>query len=414
MNADSRSRVCLSDSYESSWEGCSFQVTQGERFVVTIHRGQIYNSSTVLAVAWNNYPVPIVGTPAAPRVGTVAFMVVLLVSGTSIVRRRKMAKAAVLMLFLCTCLISCKGDPLLTEVDAASTDVVVVVPLPTPDASILDLPVLMPDVLASVDLPVALPEAPASVDLPTLVPDSLPSAVNTVTLDSGESCSGLIGTPAEIASTPRLFRGLELVAMNLDGGPIVASQGTYDRVVTDVTSRAAPISTGLMPPSGSMSGRTITLTVDDSTFASMQAGTYAAWDCLNSYYGLMSTDFLTAPNGNILDVVLKGTYNTELILGLYAALPGVVSVLSGEVPSDVARGSYQHICAGRVNDTYQYAFVYGSGDCESGCSNVDYYCYESTAAGVVAPLYGGVDGGSDRTQCRNLYTQLCQAYKIGN
>lgn len=350
-----------------------------------------------------------------------------------------MAKVA-LIVFLCFSALSCKDSDLanvatpIVDASASSQDALAAIDLAV-SASVPDALALSQDSLAPTDAPIQTADARSSVYLLASISDApsigdlfipaLDSISSVLTLDSGEVCSGLIGTPAEIASTPRKYLGLELVAMSLDGNAIVASENTYDRVVADVTSIAtlnssvsnalnASPQTSLTPPSGSMVGRTLFLTVDDVTYPSMQAGSYSAWDCLNAYYGLTTTFFQTATNGNFVTVVLKGTYNTEMILGLYKALPGVVSAASGVVASDGGKGSIQHICAGKVNDAYQYAFKFGSGDCESGCMYIEFDCYQSTAAGVVAPLYGGVDGGGDQTQCMNLYTQLCQAYKISN
>jgi hypothetical protein len=319
------------------------------------------------------------------------------------------------LLLLATFAVSCGGKTLVIDVDASS-----------PKWPVADV-----DSQLTPDAPTS-PATPIGLDSSDPFPDLLPSVGDSfVNLDWGGSCPGVIGTVAEIASTPRPYQGLELVAMNLDGYPIVASQSTYDRVLADVTAIASSVATvsralnatprytsgypGLTPPSGSMTGRGLILTVDAPTYASIGAGTYTAWDCLNSYYGVTVTSLQALTNANIVTVRSNGVLNTNAIAGLYQALPGIETAASNVVLSDYPSGSIQHICAGRSGGIYQYAFEFGSGDCESGCIDIDFICYESTAAGVVSPIPSGldvgVDGGQDR--CYGLYDQLCQGFKVG-
>ena len=218
-----------------------------------------------------------------------------------------------------------------------------------------------------------------------------------------DPCANLIGTPDEIAATPRARGDLELVALRTDGDLLTADQSTYDRVVADmdaivaVNPDVAASVVPFTPPGPYMDGKTLTLAVDSGTGGSIKAGKYHAWDCINNYYQLTNVE----PYSDYAIVTLKGNYNVGLLASLYGSLPGVTSIttLIGGVGGNF--GDNAHLCASRIGDQYQYAIMAAYGDCFAGCAYKKLYCYESTAAGLVTL-------NADPAECQQWYTQFCQ------
>ncbi len=192
-----------------------------------------------------------------------------------------------------------------------------------------------------------------------------------------DSCPGVgLGTPAEIAATPRADVNLERLALIRSPG-VTASQSIYDRVVEDVGRIR-----GLYPQVAHIDffpeddGKGLLLLVDENTFAAMKAGTYDAWDCLHQYYGLETIDFLVG----FVQLSLKGIYDTRLIAAEYAELPGVTDAL----PATYA-GDGPTICLGAKEgeDVWHYVFDDASGDCPAGCTMHDYTYFTTTTTGSV-------------------------------
>jgi hypothetical protein len=85
---------------------------------------------------------------------------------------------------------------------------------------------------------------------------------------------------------------------------------------------------------------------------------------------------------------LKGTYNTDLIASLYERLPGVTAVpVSGRTTRNY--DSVAYVCAGETNGVIQYGFMFGEGDCESGCIGIEYVPARSTQALKTAQMRSG-------------------------
>jgi hypothetical protein len=160
---------------------------------------------------------------------------------------------------------------------------------------------------------------------------------------------------------------------------------------SDIATSWAPFT----PPGTYMDGRTLFLRPDPATYASIEAGTYTAWDCLNRYYQLTEVDAFQG----IVSVVLKGNYNLRLLEDLYRGLPGVTNVSSLDSLGQV--GDNAHLCASRSGDQYQYAMMAAYGDCPSGCTYHKLYCYTSSAPGAAALI-------ADPTECAQWYAQFCQ------
>jgi hypothetical protein len=198
-------------------------------------------------------------------------------------------------------------------------------------------------------------------------------------------CPPALASPSELASTPRADVNLELLALKLSPGKVVAPQATYDRVVRDVGAiRAkAPELAKIMFFSFN-DGRRIELTVPVETGTQMQAGTYHAWDCLNETYGAsLPAEIIRIGNADqeYVWLTLKGIYAAHLLAAEYARLPGVTSTegraFGGDGPT---------ICATADGSTWHYVFDDASGDCPAGCIDHAYRHFSTDAAGVVTEL----------------------------
>jgi len=390
---------CLSTSYNGTYEVCDFPVTVGETYSIYLAMQWANAPTTGFSVAWNNYVVPTAAVPAVPPTGTVGLAILIVLTGVLMARKHPRARVLGGMLLI-ACFSACRGNTM----DSPPV-------IPGIDAGIFGW--IRDSGLASLKDARPMPDYPSTLVPDGQVQDSFPSAMDSQlgSLVDGEDCP-VMGTPSQIASTPRSYAGLELVALNLDGEPLVASQATYDRVVADVTAVGVTSNlAALTPPPGSMGGKTVILTVDANTYASMQQGAYTAWDCLNNYYGMRSIVYQTFTNGNTAAVNLKGMYNVDLIASLYETLPGVTTApVSGKTTRDY--DSVAYICAARGDGVIQYGFMFGEGDCESGCIGLEYDCYESATAGVVNPIGSAGDGGvgGGQAQCGSLFQQLCLNY----
>lgn len=214
-------------------------------------------------------------------------------------------------------------------------------------------------------------------------------------------CDGipLVGTPQEIAATPRDDVVLELMALHMSGG-LTADQAVYDRVKADVERVFALVPEMAHVPFHPRrhDGRGILFLVDQPTWNAMQGGTYTAWDCLNDYYGLESLRLSSGLRSGTL--MLKGIYDTALLLPLYAQLPGFTSV---EV--NAFGGDGPTIC-GLIDSsaTHHYFFDDRGGDCPAGCTTSDIR-YLTTSPGGAPQLRGRwvVGGGEPRPQWYELY-----------
>jgi len=276
----------------------------------------------------------------------------------------------------------------------------------------------------------ATPDAAVFTDAPATVLNS--NQTSTVRDSNGAesgACGNLLGTPEEIASTPRAYRSVELAALKVDG-TFVASQCTYDRILADVTAIrpgyiASDNSASLagqsdfefpLEPYGYMNGKQIRIFVDADTSASISAGTYTAWDCLNNYYGISDVFNALTATQPFVELVLKGLYNTDLLASRYKSLPGVIDAVARVVMTGTTPGIYadSKMYVARSADRYQYAFRFQSSPCVSGQVCDAYYCYQTDAPGTVTPLGSwsyapdGPDAG--QSDCVTLYNQLCRQY----
>jgi len=197
-------------------------------------------------------------------------------------------------------------------------------------------------------------------------------------------CPPGLATATEIASTPRADFNLELLALKLSPGKVVADQAIYDRVVRDVGAiralQPAIATVGFFPPND---GRTILLAMTREISEQMQRGDYHDWDCLNTTYGASTPfDFVSAFDSVFgVAIKLKGTYSIALLDLEYGRLPGVKSAEPG-----VAGGDGPTICVTPGPTTWHYAFDAASGDCPGGCTEHHDWHFATEGDGTVTPL----------------------------
>jgi hypothetical protein len=203
--------------------------------------------------------------------------------------------------------------------------------------------------------------------------------------EAAAACPPALASASELASTPRADVNLELVALKLSPGKIVADEATYRRVVRDVGAIR-----GKYPEVATISffpirdGRSINFVLPVATAEQMQAGTYHAWDCLNDTYGAV-LPFEFHRIGNAADVIafgkLKGIYAMDLLAAEYARLPGITSTGSIAVGGD---GST--ICVTSGPSTWHYVFDDASGDCPAGCIDHSFRHFTTDTDGAVTAL----------------------------
>jgi hypothetical protein len=196
-------------------------------------------------------------------------------------------------------------------------------------------------------------------------------------------CPAPLGTPEEVALTPRADQNLERLALSLDPGNVTAGQATYDRVVRDVAAIRALISVGEAIGYGVRDdGRTLFLGLSPIAATSITARKYAAWDCLNERYGANTTEpHETGDGGWSTTITLRGIYNLERLAERYAALPGVTSAVPLAPP-----GEGRALCAARHGHSIGYVVALSEGECLTDADCVDTQVFESDAGGRITSL----------------------------
>src|SRR5450432_987458 len=225
----------------------------------------------------------------------------------------------------------------------------------------------------------------------------------------GDCLTGLV-TAMELASTPRADTNLELLALKLSKGRVVADQAVYDRLVRDVGAiRAQRPDLATISYFPSSDGKTIPLTVDVDTAERMKSGTYAPWKCLNTLLGaVMPFEYIRIGNADdeFVFVKLRGLYAMDILAPEYGRLPGVISA-----DKSSSGGDGPTICVTPGADTWHYVMDAASGDCPAGCIDHAYSHFTTDAVGAVMPLeeWTSTGGGAapawvaqyaSRTACR--------------
>ncbi|HEX6764013.1 MAG TPA: hypothetical protein VF103_01020 [Polyangiaceae bacterium] len=192
-------------------------------------------------------------------------------------------------------------------------------------------------------------------------------------------CPNPVGSAEALAKTPREDANLELLALTLDAGEVVATDETYERVVADIASLRA-----LAPDLADISyrapndGKTLLLVPTELALASMRAGEYSAWDCLNDFYGLVSPPEVSE---RVVVLELEGMVAIDEVASVYAELPGVE-----QAQPNGFFGDGPTICGFRDGTNYEYVVDRRGGDCPAGCTTNEAHRFRSTGAGVVEAL----------------------------
>ncbi len=205
--------------------------------------------------------------------------------------------------------------------------------------------------------------------------------------EAAGDCPPALASAAELAVTPRADVNLELLALKVSPGKLVAEEAAYQRVVRDVAAiRAKAPALAKISFFTYRDGMRITLTVPVDTATQMEKGTYHAWDCLNDTYGaVLPAEYIRIGNAPEVYVSLKteGIYAVQLLAAEYARLPGVMHVdditLGGDGPT---------ICLTGGASTWHYLFDEASGDCPAGCIDHAYRHFTTEPDGTIAELDG--------------------------
>jgi hypothetical protein len=195
-------------------------------------------------------------------------------------------------------------------------------------------------------------------------------------------CPTPLGSPEELALTPRQDTSLELLALSLEPDNVTASQATYERLSADVAAiRALAPELADIDYRGGNDGRSLGLAFSDIGAQSLALDEYSAWDCLNEAYGLRSLQTTDNFGDTWVWLELDGTYNLPLVAELYAQLPAVV-----EASENGFAGDGSTLCVARDGERYDYVVDRAGGDCPSGCTEHEAHHFESAAAGQLTEL----------------------------
>jgi hypothetical protein len=195
-------------------------------------------------------------------------------------------------------------------------------------------------------------------------------------------CPTPLGSPEELAATPRADADAERLALSLEPERITASQAAYERLASDLAAihTLAPALADIRYRSG-YSDREIYLALTDIGAQSHAADEYSAWDCLNQAYRVIPPGVNDVFGRSSMSIELGGIFNVALVAALYAELPEVTTAQ----PTGLVGGG-STVCVARAGDHYEYAVDRASGDCPSGCTEHEVHRFASDAAGQVSAL----------------------------
>jgi len=191
---------------------------------------------------------------------------------------------------------------------------------------------------------------------------------------TGDLCGVALAAAAaeDLATTPRADGNLELLAIRLSPG-LTAQESEYERIVRDVAQiRSMEPRLSEVRHRARWDGQSLLLSVDRATYDAVDSGDYHAWDCLNTTLGVLesSHERLEMFDMSLVTLKLEGTYNIDVVLGLYKALHGVIEADIGIVPA-----GGRTICVTDEDGTYQYAFDDGHVEDDGECLWPE-YCLE--------------------------------------
>ncbi|MDB4933347.1 MAG: hypothetical protein JWP87_319, partial [Labilithrix sp.] len=187
----------------------------------------------------------------------------------------------------------------------------------------------------------------------------------------------------ELKTPPRKNAEAEQLGFEA-AGTLTAPADVYARIDDDLTRIRA-----LRPTLANIHARPtwpstrLELHFDKVGIAAIDDGTYAAWDCLNTRYGL-SDRRVESSYGVDLVILQFGarSLNMSIVENAYASLPNQ----NGKPHGDGLIGDDSDVCASIAGQTYSYVFKKGEGDCPAGCTEITYSGFTTEPDGTVAVL----------------------------
>ncbi len=187
---------------------------------------------------------------------------------------------------------------------------------------------------------------------------------------------------ADIAYSPRASHFAEMAALEIDGR-LYASQDRYLRTRHEtcrmlelvpelIVFEQAGLNKALRPD--------ITILVEAGQSQPLLDGTYAPARCLHAWLGLTRVEAGPSNLGpRSIGLFFAGKYAPGALARRYQTMPGVVGTMT---PFRVDAFS-QRMCAFDRAGIHHYQIQLGSGDCEAGCINWDWYYFTAEPDGEV-------------------------------
>ncbi|MCC6764094.1 MAG: hypothetical protein IT293_05470 [Deltaproteobacteria bacterium] len=197
---------------------------------------------------------------------------------------------------------------------------------------------------------------------------------------SVSGCEGYEGlaSAAALALSPYPVAEAEQLALEASGA-FVAAPDVYTRIRDDLAAiRSAYPEVRGIEAFESWRANELLVSFDDAGKAMVDAGTYDAWACQNTRYGLTSIS-PSIPSFYVLE--FSHRMNAPLLASEYAGLSHVTSA----EPNSIF-GDHSDVCAAIAGTTYTYVFDEGSGDCPSGCIDHTYWGFATTSTGSITSL----------------------------
>lgn len=182
-------------------------------------------------------------------------------------------------------------------------------------------------------------------------------------------------TPVDISVTPLDNEEAELAALHLSG-ELVAPVGLYNKVKQELELIRSSWKDSIIFVNLEFvpfyKASALLMAADTIVFDSMLAGTYIAWDSLNSYYRLKQFKEIFTFNDKVyFQLNFTGRLNSFVLNRAYKDLPDLLGV--GWITNRT--GDYPLLVPFKTGNRIKYFFRHGYGDCPSGCLNSDVFYF---------------------------------------
>ena len=134
----------------------------------------------------------------------------------------------------------------------------------------------------------------------------------------------------------------------------------------------------------------LVLAFDAAAAQAIAEGTYAAWDDLNTHYGVTEVRADLLESSGMVVLRFASAYNAPLLAQEYRPLPGL-----RYAEPNVIYGDGSDICLCIQGDDHVFVFDSASGDCPSGCTDHFYLGYLADASGHRWAISGWKTGYTD-------------------